>query len=467
MRAEAGFPTPGWVRTLTRPDSRVNTIAAITAVVGLSFVLFRPVSNNLILYAIFTLIGLIAVSALLRGRKIAPEILVIAFLVAAIALYGIALGPSNPGLTFTLLVWVVGPVLYFSCAAAATPFALRAFFWGAAVATLMIGLLLILFVFGEAGRIPQIIPPWLEAQTGLGATFRGTVSQARSFGLSSLNALGPLWAASLTLRRDSFLPPWPVRVICAVIALAAALISSRSAILVVIVAAPVIAVVVRALLRQRPFPPIRVRPQLVGVILAAGAFLALALAVVAPRLRSFGPLTTAFQSVSSFFTGKSSNVGADESIRSDQATHLLDAWAQNPLFGRGFGAAVPDYARTSERPWVLELQYHLLLFNIGLVGMALIVGIGVAAVILIRRAAAFAPEFQPTLVVSTSVAVAMLIANATNPYLQAPGHMWAIFLPLAVANALLHSSRLPAAPPGGDAHAGFPWLRSDRAKSLG
>lgn len=437
MRTEREVTTPGTVRPIASQRARLNSIAAICAVIGLTYVLFRPVSNNLVLYSVFAAIGIIAFLALFQSRRIAHEILVIAFLVAILAVYGMSIGPSNSGLPYTLLVWIVGPILYFACVAAATPFALRAFFWGAALATVAIGALIILFVFGEAGTVPQLIPEWLEGQAGLGATFRDAESQARSFGLSSLNALGPLWAASLTLRRDRFLPPWTIRVICALIALAAAIVSSRSAIMVVMVVSPFVALAVRALIRKRPFAAARVRPLAIGMILAGGAFLSFLLAVLAPRLQSFGPLTTAFQSVSSFFTGASSTAGADESIRTDQAEQLLHAWSQNPIFGSGFGAHVPDYARTSERPWVLELQYHLFLFNVGLVGVAVLVAIGIATIILVRRAVAFAPEFEPTLVVATSVAVSMLIANGTNPYLQAPGHMWAIFLPLAVANVVL------------------------------
>ena len=443
MQASRGLQLTRRTPFAARPHPALEKALTIAVIVGLTFVMFRPVSNNLILYAIFSCIGLVAAGALFRRRKITPEILAIGLLVLVLAVYGIAVGTAHSGLTFTLLVWVVGPGLFLACAAAATPQTLRAFFWGAALATVGVGALLVLFVYGEAGTIPQLIPRWLEEQTGLGATFRGSASQARSFGLSSLNALGPLWAASLTLRRDQFLPPWPVRVVCLLIALAAALVSSRSAIMVVIVAAPVIALVIRALIRKRPIMPARFQLRTIGIVTAAAAVVAFVLAVVAPRLQSLGPVTTAFQAVSSFFTGNSAGTGADQSIRTDQATHLLQAWALNPIFGSGFGAQVPGYARTSERPWVLELQYHLLLFNIGLVGIAVIIVIGVTAVVLIRRAVAFAPQFEPTMTVATTGAISMLIANATNPYLQAPGHMWAIFLPLAVATVALYGS-----PPG-------------------
>jgi hypothetical protein len=241
------------------------------------------------------------------------------------------------------------------------------------------------------------------------------------------------------------------------------MISSRSAILIVIVAAPVVAIALRAIIRKRPFTPVRLRLRSVGLAFAAGSLAVVVLALLAPRLQNFGPFATAFQAVSSFFTGTPSGVGADESIRSDQAAHLLRAWSMNPIFGSGFGSQIPGYARTSERPWVLELQYHLLLFNVGLLGITIAVAIGITAFVLIRKAILFAPQFEPTIIVSTTVAVSMLIANATNPYLQAPGHMWAIFLPLAVAHVILQS--VPAHPSLSESPLQGTWHDSVRTSS--
>ena len=69
---------------------------------------------------------------------------------------------------------------------------------------------------------------------------------------------------------------------------------------------------------------------------------------------------------------------ADQSIRADQITHLIDAWSRFPIFGAGFGARVPDYPRTSERPWVLELQYHVLAYHIGIIGLLALIALLVA-----------------------------------------------------------------------------------------
>ena len=413
-------------------------IAMALVIVCFAYVLFLPVSHNRILYSAFLAIGAVSFVSIIRQRRtFAAEVLLLAFLVAALAGYGIAIGTSNPGLVYTLLIWVAAPGLYFLCTVAATPQAIKYFFYAAVAATLAVSALLLVFVSGEAGVIPQLVPIWLENQIGLGATFSGGESQARSYNLSSLSALGPLWAGSLVVRRDVLLPAWSTRLVCAVAAFAAALVSSRSAIVIVIVVAPFIALALRALLGKRPITPIRLPARAASWILATGALGAFAVAAFVPRLQTFGPLVTAFQSVSSFFTGRAATSNTDQSIRSDEADHLLQAWTQNPLFGSGFGARVPDYARTSERPWALELQYHLLLFNVGLVGALFVIAILVVATVFLRRAVRQGTEFTPSMVVAVTTAIAMLIANATNPYLQAPGHMWAIFLPLALANAVV------------------------------
>jgi FtsH-binding integral membrane protein len=94
------------------------------------------------------------------------------------------------------------------------------------------------------------------------------------------------------------------------------------------------------------------------------------------------------------------------------------------------------YTRSDERHWAFELQYHQFLFNYGAVGVVLIVIAAVLVLALARQAAAASPENLPVLVVVGTAALALLIANATNPYLQATGHHWGIALAVGVAHAL-------------------------------
>lgn len=87
------------------------------------------------------------------------------------------------------------------------------------------------------------------------------------------------------------------------------------------------------------------------------------------------------------------------------------------------------------------MQYHLLLFQVGIIGVALILG----AVVLVARALWIAqrrsPEARPVLAVATAAALAVGVANVLNPLLQAPGHFWSVFLLIACINVALVSKR--------------------------
>lgn len=425
------------------PPPSVASVAVGLSAIAFGYILFRPVSHNLILYSVFCGLGLLAFLTIVARRPtLTREFVAIAIVVGLLGVYGTVIGLGNPGLVFTVLVFFVAPVLYFLCAAAATERTIFWFFRAAAVSTIAIGVIILLFVWGEAGRIPQLVPGWLEQATGLGATFRGDASQARFYGLSSLTALGPMWAASLLVRRDALLPSWGLRLASAIAASGAALVSSRDAIVLVIVVAPALGILVHAALRPRPFRrKFTVSPLVMSCLWFGLGIASIGAIFLAPRVAALGPVARAFDSVQSFITGDSATASGDQSIRSLQALKLLRAWQENPVFGAGFGARVPEYGRTSERPWVLELQYHLFLFNVGLVGVLFVAVLACLTIVMLRRAASRAPALLPSLTVATVAGVSMLIANATNPYLQAPGHVWALFLPLALANIMSDRDR--------------------------
>ncbi|MPY67621.1 hypothetical protein F8S09_13160 [Deinococcus sp. SDU3-2] len=125
---------------------------------------------------------------------------------------------------------------------------------------------------------------------------------------------------------------------------------------------------------------------------------------------------------------------ADDVVRVEQADSLLDGWVKSPLVGAGLGATT-GYLR-SERSWNYELQYHMHLFQMGVLGV-LLYGLGIAwifrnGVRIIRRGGEAGSEMTALLTGLTC----FLVANATNPYLQAYGHLWTLFLPVAVINLM-------------------------------
>jgi len=66
--------------------------------------------------------------------------------------------------------------------------------------------------------------------------------------------------------------------------------------------------------------------------------------------------------------------------RDAQLAALTDGWRAHPVFGAGLGA-VARVIRSDSQPWAYELSYNALLFQTGLVGLALYVG-GVACALL-------------------------------------------------------------------------------------
>jgi len=421
-------------------DRRITVAVTAAGVIIVAGVMFRPVSNNAVLYSAFLLLGVIAaVGITVKRPRVPVEMYAIAYSVLAIAVYGILIGPANAGLPYTLLIWCLAPALWWVVSVATDLRALRWFFLAAAVVTIALAVTLLSFVAGEGGTIPQLVPQWAVDQLGLGATFSSGSTQARMYGLSSLAALGPAWFASVFIRRDAVLPHIALRIVCAVLAAVAAVVSNRTAIVAVIAVAPILLLVTLLLLGVRAPEPRRLRAGAVGAG-AIGAAGALSLGAYAFRnLEGWGPLGPTIDNFVSLFSGAATYDSADQSIRADQVSYLLEAWMRFPIVGAGFGARVPDYPRTSERPWVLELQYHLLAYHIGLVGLLALIAILVIGLLLVRRATATSPQLRSTMAVSVVTAMAMIIANSSNPYLQAPGHMWALFLPLAVACAVLTS----------------------------
>ncbi len=66
-----------------------------------------------------------------------------------------------------------------------------------------------------------------------------------------------------------------------------------------------------------------------------------------------------------------SNAFSQDDERSLQAPYLIDGFLQNPIFGAGFGSYA-GYTRSEESPWLYELTYHQLAFNLGLTGLLII-----------------------------------------------------------------------------------------------
>lgn len=121
------------------------------------------------------------------------------------------------------------------------------------------------------------------------------------------------------------------------------------------------------------------------------------------------------------------------SIRGQQFHSMLQSWIDYPILGTGFGSASLYVIRSQETPWVYELSYMTLLFQTGIVGfiiyMSLLGWLFLKCILLVRKR----PDFA-FIIPSFMGCFCFLIGNASNPYLIAFDHMWAIFLPAGLIN---------------------------------
>lgn len=125
-----------------------------------------------------------------------------------------------------------------------------------------------------------------------------------------------------------------------------------------------------------------------------------------------------------------------DSARSRSASALLESWSTAPVLGNGLGATVEGSVRSTERPWNFELQYHLILNATGLFGFMILLFVTFqlfqrTSSIVARQQESFG--FMIPLIVGS---MALVIANASNPYMHTPGHYWMFFILVLGANAI-------------------------------
>jgi hypothetical protein len=376
------------------------------------------------------MVGAALFTIAIERRILTLPVMGVAFFTLLLGMFGLIVGADNPGLINSVGVFIIAPVVYLISISALGQSSLKTLLTTCAVMTVVSGLYILVYVGGESKVIPQIIPESVLKLAGAGYGEQGGATEIRFFGLSTLAASAPMWLVSLVVKRDDLLPSLPLRAAAATAGVAGAMFGGRRAIILVLVLVPLVAWMVKRI-ATHPGPSTLSPVQALTGIGAAIVAIFAAPAIIAQPI-----IVNTWGALLSFFSGTAMDVSTSQSIRNEQADQLMRAWSQSPIWGHGLGATIPGYFRSDQR-WQFELQYHLLLMTTGVIGVLLVVIIGVFVVAAIRKAASLRPDLNPTLTVTLCGGAAMLIANATNPYLQAPGHMWAIFLPLAVINVML------------------------------
>jgi len=108
---------------------------------------------------------------------------------------------------------------------------------------------------------------------------------------------------------------------------------------------------------------------------------------------------------------------SSEDARTIEKPYLVDHFMKSPVFGSGFGAYA-GYASpfTYERPWIYELTYYQLLFNLGIVGVTTL---GILFSVYFVRVAQLLRQFKHGSTVPFALLVAycsFLVGAYSNPY---------------------------------------------------
>jgi hypothetical protein len=289
------------------------------------------------------------------------------------------------------------------------------------------------FVFYYWGYIadPWYIDTDIE-EGGNALVGHGDVMRMRYYPVASLVFLVPYFISSLLCwycfgrERKNYWRSF-LFLVSAIMGCLVAIIAGRRALLLVILLAPVIAFPLIRKWTDSQSASVNLRKYLLFAFVFLGAIW-LILVGLSSSLDQWS-LTGFFSAVEQGFDFES---GISAIERKNQFFSLLSLWLGSPFIGNGIGCAA-EYVR-SERAYQYELQYSLMLASFGIIGMAIFVYAGVKVIAKVREIAARSREDCMAITPVFVGAVAFVIANATNPYFQAPGQQWMLFVLFGVIN---------------------------------
>lgn len=415
---------------------RSRSAASWTLLVCLAYTMWRPVSEPIVLYSALGLVATISLVRLMTRGCSAPRMLVASMIgvySAALMAFIVGVVRDTPGVGQQGLVWLGGLFVWMLFAVTMDEGSARDIFRLVPVMTIILSTLILGYVLQSLGVLPAVLPASLMEDQGAGFNMVDGNSAIRFFGLSTLAAAGPFCVAATMAPRGSLLPSRWLTGAAALLASAASLVAGRRAIMAVILVTPLLFLIVRWLLARRARASRHLNPYWI----LAAPFLAI-IAIWGLGTSAAAQAGSAASAGLNVYLGTgSTGVQLGDQLRILQAGELFGGWSKVPLAGSGLGGVLSStFSRSVDRPWMFELQYHQMLFNLGLLGCAVIAVSGVCAMAALRRIVRLAPEEEGPLTAAVTASVALLVANATNPYLQAVGHGWGIALSLASGVAI-------------------------------
>ncbi len=466
--------------------NRVDRALLIWSLIVCGWVFFLPVSQNSILLPLVASLGAIAAYWLVRRQAhIDRRLLIPAAMWLTFLLYGSIVAYLFDAENWSRVMFFMFaiPLFYVLLTAVFRRSFIRPLFYLGASVSILAAVILISQSAVAVGALPFLKLPG-SFYGFINLVFEVDTSGPLRFTSNILPPMlwwGAMWMASIFVSaRDAYLPPMAVRISASVLCLAAAVFSLRRAMIVILVVVPLISAAIALVLFLRNRTDGTVRVTLSSALLLVGVFIAATAIVLAIQPKSYEIASPVIDSVVGLSGGNAGSGEAgprvslsdcglrggqtlggvpdeDESqsdlssletkacadlIRANEASVLLSpANGVEAAFGRGIGATVDrgKYFRPemAARPWQSELSYHLVFYWSGYVGLAMLVFVGVAGMAVLRHAMRRANDLNGALFVATVGAAALIIANASNPYMQALGHMWPLFFPFMIANAIL------------------------------
>jgi hypothetical protein len=134
------------------------------------------------------------------------------------------------------------------------------------------------------------------------------------------------------------------------------------------------------------------------------------------------------------------------SYRLEQAPQLLRGFERHPVLGSGLGATLPSgYRRSESEPWSFELSYLQLLFQLGVIGIVLLLAAPAWALYRGLRSLACAdPDRRVAIAAAIGGIAGFLFTSGGNPYLMTSVGMLALAVLLAMTeDATATTSILP------------------------
>ena len=445
-------------RPLFRPREGWMSPGQIWLLFGFAMMFVHPVSRNWLIFPIYIISAMVGLArhVMRRHQPIAPLSLLFVIATGCI-LTLLALLRGTPGGVQVALPIVFGPAVYYAISLGMDRRITNRLPTVIAASTALVSITII--VVGLAG--PQSWMFWTDPFVG--SSESGGSFHVRMGAIGSLAGLIPFMGFYLASWHGERGRRYTMYLVVYGLAIGAAVVSGRTAILLVavstLITAPLAGVAwfrrssdAEAIRRRRrrSVLPAAYMP-IVLVVLGITLFVSFTDVSVTDTIeRTLAKFGVADHTVEQEAFVESSLGSAD--IRNRQGDLLLDGFFGSPLLGDGTGSIAADIVRDERRPWAYELQFHLLLFRSGLFGAGLYltaIAIGIGEIR--KRWKHVDDHTRHVTIGAMGAALGMLMANATNPYLQAVGQQWALFLPVMVICARGHRRSTPTATAHGPA----------------